>query len=368
MKIVADENIPLVEYYFGAMNEIILKPGRLISNHDLMDADILLVRSVTPVNQALLVNTKIKFVGSATIGIDHVDTAWLEANGIIWSYAKGCNATAVVEYVVTLIAALQKQGFLLQKSKRAGVIGVGNIGAQVAEKLKILGFDVIQYDPLRALQNSNFISTALQDFSDLDFITLHTPLTMHGPYPTYHMIEKDFLTRQKQDCFLVNTGRGAAINFLDLKNYGKQLHWCLDVWEHEPHIDLAIVEKTLIATPHIAGYSVQSKYRSMEMLYQAALAAEIIKAEKINPLPYPHKKISLENSIIPWQEVLLKIFDPVSTSQNMKKVLSLQLDTFDNLRKNFQDRYEWDYVECKQLQLTSEDRVLLEKLSNHSLP
>jgi erythronate-4-phosphate dehydrogenase len=234
MKIIADENIPAIKQYFGGGNELILKHGRDISRLDLLDADALLVRSVTPVNSALLHDTPVKFVGSVATGIDHLDTTWLNQANIAWYAARGFNAVAVMEYVIAVVAALQKSGCVPLHALRVGVIGVGTIGKLVVEKLKLLGCDVIQCDPFRARAESGFAGVALADLHDLDLVTVHTPLTHHGDFPTFHLIGQDFLQRQKKNCVLINTARGAVVDFAALKQWGKDLFWCLDVWENEP--------------------------------------------------------------------------------------------------------------------------------------
>lgn len=193
MKIVADENIPLIEHYFNAHGELILKPGREITAADVRDADILLVRSVTKVDQNLLAKSAVKFVGSATSGADHLDTQWLDAQGIQWSVAQGSNAVAVAEYVVCVIAALQKIRHLAGKKIRAAVVGVGTIGKLVVEKFTQLGFDVILCDPLR----TDMMTTAFSELTDLDLIAFHTPLTQTGAYPTYHLVQKTFFAKTK---------------------------------------------------------------------------------------------------------------------------------------------------------------------------
>jgi erythronate-4-phosphate dehydrogenase len=342
MKIVADENIPLLDHYFGSHSELLLKPGRLITRDDLFDADILLVRSVTKVNELLLHNTPVKFVGSTTAGADHLDTEWLDHAGIAWDVAAGCNALAVSEYVICVIAALQKQGLLLQAKMRAGVVGVGNVGRLVVDKLQKLGFEVIQYDPLRAEHEENFASVSWDEMQDLDFISLHTPLTYQGAYPTHHLIEKSFLQRQKPGCVLLSAGRGEVVSFEDLKQYGKHLHWCLDVWENEPLIDLDVLVEALIATPHIAGYSVESKLRGIEMIYQIAIEKNVVPESTVLPVLSPEyenpvKKINMSN----WRDAVLQIYDPQETTTIMKKVLSEGLASFDYLRKNFPERHEF---------------------------
>lgn len=361
MKIVADENIPLLEHYFPKPDTLIKKPGRTITRQDLLDADLLLVRSVTHVNEALLQNTPIKFVGSATAGSDHLDIAWLKKNNIKWSIATASNAIAVSEYVVTVIAALQSLNFLREKKLRAGVIGVGHIGTQVVEKLQRLGFEVMQCDPIRAAREENFPSVKLKDFTELDFITLHTPLTEEGPHPTYHLIEKDFLLRQKPGCIVLNTGRGANINFSDLKRYGQHLRWCLDVFENEPMLDSEILAKTVIATPHIAGYSVQSKYRGMQMIYQAAVRMGVISPQVIPPVEFPTVDILLSDEITCWQDVLLKIFDPRLLADRMKQQAGDIQQAFDLMRKQFV-RHEFSAVHLKNILLPEKDRALLEKI------
>lgn len=366
MKIVADENIPLVDHYFGSLGDLILKPGRAISRNDVLDAEILLVRSVTTVDQALLEGTQVKFVGSATTGADHLDTIWLNESGVRWSVAQGCNGIAVVEYVISVIAALQSMNYLKQTNLRAGVIGVGAIGSQVAEKLKALGFAVVLCDPFRLLKERDFNGVFLEDLTDLDFITLHTPLTYEGTYPTYHLIGKDFLKRQKKGCVLLNTGRGPVIHFDELKQYGQELIWCLDVWENEPLIDDDVLQKAIIATPHIAGYSVQSKYRGIEMIYQAAIQQEIITTRNISRCDYPHKMMSFSNKTMDWRDVVLSIYNPLLTTQAMKDSLNKNKNEFDALRKHFPERHEFDFVELQDILLSQQDKDVLDRLKSSS--
>lgn len=347
MKIIADENIPLLGHYFGALGQLILKPGRDIVRNDVLDADILLTRSVTLVNQALLEGTTIKFVGSTTTGLDHIDTVWLNQAGIQWSVATGCNSIAVVEYVMSVIAALQQTHILADNHLRVGVIGVGRIGSEVAIRLKSLGFSVLLCDPFRAANENDFKGVFLEEFSDLDFITLHTPLTYEGTYPTYHMIEKNFLKRQKKNCVLLNTSRGSVIDFSDLKQYGNDLIWCLDVWENEPAIDIDILQRAVIATPHIAGYSIQSKYRGVEMIYDAAIQRGVIPDLHIPRAEYPFTTLSSVNSSTDWRDEMLRLYNPLTTTQKMKDVLLQNPSLFDKLRKELPLRHEMAFVSMR---------------------
>jgi erythronate-4-phosphate dehydrogenase len=362
MQIVADESIPLIRDYFGVYGEVVTKPGREIKRADLLTADILLVRAVTTVNEQLLQNTKVRFVGSVTAGADHLDSEWLNQAGIVWNVASGCNAAAVAEYIVSVIAYLQKKDFLPQKKCRAGVIGVGHAGKRVADKLHALNFEVILCDPLRAEQEKNFYSTPIEQLADLDLITLHVPLIRLGPYPTYHFIEKQFLERQKNNCVLINTSRGEVIHSDDFKCYGKHLIWCLDVFENEPVIDREVYQPAVIATPHIAGYSVQSKFRGIEMIYQAACQHKIIHPKSMKEIKYPTQELSLNNTDMDWRDVILKIYDPSSTTQEMKQALMENENVFDELRKKFQKRNEFAYIKIIDENLNERDKLILKCL------
>ena len=358
MKIVADENIPFVNRYFGNVTNLQLLPGRSIAHRDLIDADVLLVRSVTYVTEDLLKNTRVKFVGSATTGFDHLDIEWLNEAGIAWSIAKGCNAAAVVEYVICVIAALQKMDFLNQSKPRAGVIGVGTIGQQVAQKLEQLGFDIVYCDPFR----NDINSTPLEKMTDLDLITLHVPLTRHGSHPTYHMINEHFLKNQKKNGVLLNTSRGKVISFEDLKMHGQHLVWCLDVWENEPDVDFDILEPAIIATPHIAGYSVQSKFRGIEMLYRDAVQQKIIPDRHIPLEQFPLRDLSFEGKNADWRDVVLTLFNPNAVTAQMKEVLMENAEAFDHLRKTFKHRDEFAFVNIENVVLSETDKNILHEL------
>jgi erythronate-4-phosphate dehydrogenase len=364
MKIVADEHIPAITQYFGAASELVLKQGRDITRADLLDADALFVRSVTRVDSALLADTAVKFVGSVATGIDHLDTQWLTQAGISWYAARGFNAVAVTEYVIAVVAGLQKSSLLPLQSLRVGVIGVGTIGSLVVEKLRCLGVEVVVCDPLRAQGEDGFESVSIEDFRDLDLVTMHTPLTRQGEFPTYHLIDGDFLKRQKAGCVLLNSARGSVVDFEALLEQGKHLVWCLDVWEDEPVIDLSVLQQAVIGTPHIAGYSVQSKLFGVQMLYDAACKQNIISHAGINIVPPLKRVLSFGGVKVGWRDVVLKIFDPRELSKVMRKALSENGSglTFDELRKQFNGRYEFGCVELRDVELSIEDRKILRLL------
>ncbi len=365
MKIVADHHIPFLTEYFGAGGELVLKPGRAINREDVRDADILLVRSVTKVDEKLLSGSRVKFVGSVTAGADHLDVAWLNAAGIAWSVANGFNAPPVADYVVSVIAALQRKHVLAKAGMRAAVIGVGNVGRLVAERLALLNMEVIFCDPLRKETEPDFHSTPLEDIAEVDLISLHVPLTHTGDHPTRHFIDKSFLQRQKHNAVLLNASRGAVIDAQALMLHGTHLHWCFDVWEHEPNIDKNVLNRALIATPHIAGYSVQSKIRGIEMIYQAACAHKIIEPTSKLPLEMPTQALSFSGAHHHWQDIVLGVFNPLILTAMMRAELlpeTADSHLFDEMRNKFNYRHEFRYTNIVGAEIEEQDQMLLTQL------
>jgi len=364
MKIVADQHIPFVEDYFAHAGELHLLPGRQMSTHALQDADLLLVRSVTRVDQSLLQNSNVKFVGSVTAGADHLDLNWLRNAGIEVSLASGFNAPPVADYVVSVIAALQSLDRLSAAPLTVGVIGAGHVGRRVIEKLSILNHDIIISDPLRAEQEPDFVSHGLEEFVDLDLISLHVPLT-HDHHPTNHFINDVFLKRQKPGCVLINASRGAVIDSSALLNSGRHLVWCFDVWENEPHIYPEILAESRIATPHIAGYSLQAKRRGIEMIYQAACNLGFIpQIKNSKQLQMPQFSIDAAGQRMTWQSLVLSLFNPLQMTDTMKRLLlESSLDharLFDELRLNF-NRHELAYVTLSNALLNTKDAEVLQQ-------
>lgn len=274
MLIVADENIPLLDCFFGDIGEIHRVSGRTMSNADVRDADILLVRSVTKVNRELLEGSRVRFVGTSTIGTDHVDLDWLEQSGIRFSAAPGCNANSVAEYVLSVLSLhAERRGLSDWSQLSVGIVGVGNVGGELAHKLERLGFDVRLCDPPRAdREEGDREFVALEEAMRCDVVSLHTPLTREGDHPTLHMIGESELAALNSNQLLINAGRGEVIDSSALLARLEQPNpptVALDVWEQEPRIHPGLVEKVWLATPHIAGYSLEGKVQGTEMIYQA---------------------------------------------------------------------------------------------------
>ncbi len=362
MKIVADAHIPFIQQYAGSVGDLVLKPGREIHRDDLIDADVLLVRSITRVNEALLRGTTVKFVGSITAGADHLDSDYLTSAGITWCTAHGFNAPPVADYVVSVLAALQHKRLLPQQSLRAAIIGVGCVGKCVAAHFAQLGIEVLLCDPLRAENEAGFTSTPLAEINDVDLITLHVPLTRRGAYPTYHFIDQHFLQRQKKGCVLINTSRGAVINTQDLLHYGQHLHACLDVWEHEPHIDQALLAQAVIATPHIAGYAQQSKMRGIDAIYRLAVEKKMLPVTSTGMPQLPTQQLQFAGQHHHWQDIVLGIFNPLVMTAMMRTQLLGQADAdrhFDDMRNHFNYRHELAYTTITNVQMDAASREIL---------
>ena len=273
MKIVADENIPYAREAFDALGEVVTVKGRELTREQLVDAEVLLVRSVTKVRADLLDGTCVRFVGTATIGTDHVDTGLLADRGIAFTSAPGSNANSVSEYVVAALLTLgQRDGFELA-GKTLGVVGVGNVGRRVVAKARTLGLRVLQNDPPRArAEGAEGFVELDRVLDESDFVTVHVPLTPDGPEATLRLIASSELSRLKPTAYLLNTSRGPVVagdDLLAALRDGRIAGAVLDVWENEPAIDANLLQAVAIGTPHIAGYSFDGKVNATVMLYDA---------------------------------------------------------------------------------------------------
>ena len=358
MKIVADENIPHLKAFFSRFGEITALPGRQISATHLKNADILLVRSVTPVNAQLLAGSNVKFVGTCTIGVDHLDTDYLQTNHIAYASAPGCNADGVVQYVLSALASLESASF----GKKIGVIGSGNVGGRLCKTLDALGVNVCAYDPfLTPAQNP--VLTDIGTVLACDVICMHAPLTNSGPHPTLHMINQQNLPLIKPKAILLNAGRGGTIDNQALKLHlqqGADLRVILDVWEGEPNIDLDLLDLVAFATPHIAGYSYEGRVNGSAMIFAAmakaqGMSASEIKAETQRVL----RDVNGEPSTLFCHSVTEAVLasysirdDDLRMRTTLKKAKNIGVG-FDILRKNYPQRREFGHfkIETKNAEL-----------------
>jgi erythronate-4-phosphate dehydrogenase len=355
MKIIADQNIPFVNECFSSIGQVGLYPGREITSDIVKDADILLVRSVTNVNAQLLDDSKVRFVATATIGTDHVDTDYLQKHKIGFSSAPGSNANSVAEYITAALLTVAERSHITLSGKSLGIVGVGNVGGRVAKKADSLGMKLFLNDPPLKRQTNDPIYLPLDNLYHCDFITLHTPLTHSGIDKTCHLADEKFFGSLKAGAVFLNTSRGGVMDTVALKKAmkHKRLNACvLDVWENEPNIDCELLENVDIATPHIAGYSYDGKVAGMIMIYLAACHYfNIQPSHTINDfLPPPLvETIELDISSGSEQEVIRqsvkKIYDIEADDRRTREILSVPSHNrgklFDELRKKYPVRREF---------------------------
>jgi erythronate-4-phosphate dehydrogenase len=272
MIVAADEVIPYVQAAFGTVGELRLFSGRSLRSSDLRGVDALIVRSITSVGADLLAGTSVRFVGTASIGMDHLDLDYLRGRGIAVANAAGSNANAVSEYVTAaLLATAERNGWDLA-AKSIGIIGVGHVGSLVEKKAAALGMEVMLCDPPLREATGELRYGFLDDVLAADVLTLHVPLTSDGPYPTRHMIDGGVLRRLSERQWLINTSRGAVVRGPDLKSALSRRRLggaILDVWEGEPAVDRELLSMVGIGTAHVAGSSLDGKVTGTRMMLES---------------------------------------------------------------------------------------------------
>jgi len=273
VKIVVDKKIPFINGVLEKRADVVYLEGREISRRDLLTTDALIVRTRTKCNRDLLEGTSVRFIASATIGFDHIDTSFCEANGIFWTNAAGCNSSSVQQYIGGALVHLAHKLNLTLAEKTIGVVGAGNVGSKVAKLCETIGMRVLLNDPPRERKegSNNFVSLE-KIVDESDIITLHVPLNRDGIDKTLHMGNEGFFSKLNKDQVFINSSRGEVVDTSALKSYlrSRKAKACvLDVWEHEPEIDRELLDLVDIGTPHIAGYSADGKAKGTSMSVQA---------------------------------------------------------------------------------------------------
>jgi erythronate-4-phosphate dehydrogenase len=262
-KIIADDKIPFLKGVMEPYADMVYLPGGKTTAEDVRDADAILTRTRTKCNEALLKGSRVRLIATATIGFDHIDTAYCEAAGIRWVNAPGCNSRSVLQYVTAAMATLVYVRKLSLSGLTVGVIGVGNVGSKVAGAAEAFGMCVLLNDPPRADREGAGAFVPLDTLlRESDIVTCHTPLTKEGPYPTYHLASDSFFGKMKNKAVFINTSRGPVADTGALKRAlinNKLSDYILDVWEGEPDPDPDLLNGAFIGTPHIAGYSSDGK-------------------------------------------------------------------------------------------------------------
>lgn len=372
LRLIVDENIAFADKVFSQFGKVNLMPGREITNSSLKDTDVLIVRSITNVDEELLKNTPVKFVGTATIGTDHIDLDYLKNKNIFFADAKGCNAYSVAEYVISSLLSLVVRFEFSLKDKFIGIVGVGNVGSIVAVFAEALGMRVLLNDPplKRNGDNRNFIE--LNEILNCDVVSLHTPLNLKGIDKTYHLFNSDILNKVKDGAILINSSRGAVINNLDLLTAieKKNLKIVLDVWENEPDINIKLVKNVLIATPHIAGYSYEGKVNGTKMIYNSL--CDYLDEEKTFSfdLQNPTNQLKKLDGIKKIEESLNSLISSIYSIKDddirMRKMIMMNesegILEFDLLRKNYPNRREFNNYTIKSDNLSEEIKNILKIL------
>lgn len=273
MKVIVDHKIPYIKEAISKIaDEVVFLPGDAFTKEEVKDADALIVRTRTRCNRELLEDTKVKFIATATIGYDHIDTEYCREAGIVWTNCPGCNAGSVEQYIHAVLLLLkEKKGLDLQKAV-LGIVGVGHVGSRVKRMAESLGMKVLLNDPPRADRGEEGFVDLQTIIRECDVITFHTPLNREGKYVTYHLVNEDFLFSLERTPFIINASRGEVVDtasMLAALAAGKVRDAIIDTWEYEPNISKELMEVAYLATPHIAGYSADGKANATRMSLEA---------------------------------------------------------------------------------------------------
>lgn len=354
MRITADPNIALAAEIFSPLGEVSLIPGQSWTAAAVRDADILLVRSVTRVDARLLEGTRVKFVGTATSGVDHIDTEYLKQSGIGFASAPGSNANAVAEYVLSALLVLaHEQGWSLDKMT-VGIVGYGHVGSRVTKLLGTLGMQCMLNDPPLKDLTAEARFLELEEAISADIVTLHVPLTTEGRYPTVRLLDEGKLSRLKSGAVLINTARGGVIDEPALNKRLDQrpaITAVVDCWAHEPAIDTSLLARVSLGTPHIAGYSFDGKVTATERLYRAVCRYFGLHPKQPRQVASPPIKIielgfaDDDNAADSLRRAVLAGYDVRRDAKVLKQLLSLPEEKrpgyFDELRRLYPLRREF---------------------------
>ncbi len=330
MKIVLDDKIPYIREKLEALaDEVVSKDGADISPDDLKDTQALIIRTRTRCDEQLLKDTPVQFVATATIGYDHIDTDYLRQRGIAWTNCPGCNANSVALYVQNALMLLQQEKGLELHRATLGIVGCGHVGSRVRQVAERLGMRVLVCDP--PLGDKDFVSMSEIE-QQCDIITFHVPLTHEGKYATWHLADEAFFQRLTRKPYIINTSRGPVVNnqtLLQALKEGTVRDAILDVWEHEPHLNLELLERAYIATPHIAGYSADGKVNADNMVIDALCQHfHLPHPGYVSPPPLP--------ADTPDTGSPLDLYNPLIDTQHLKE----HPEQFEYLRNHYPLRRE----------------------------
>ena len=368
MKIIADDKVPYLKGVFEPFADIEYIPGGQISRDHLVNADALITRTRTKCNNELLEGTNVKFIATATIGYDHIDTGWCDKNGILWTNAPGCNSGSVYQYVASALVNLAIKHHFDLKNKSLGVIGIGNVGRKIVKLGEWLGMRVLLNDPPRAKKDGTCGYVSLEGIlRECDIITCHVPLNMEGRDKTYHLIDEKFLDSVLPGTYLINSSRGEVVDNMALKKalqHRKKLKGAtLDVWENEPDIDLDLLNLLDFATPHIAGYSADGKANGTAMSVQSLSKFFKLPVSRWMPENIPETS-SMNFTINCYSKTDQEIFtEAILQTYNIEKDdkrLRDSVSTFEDQRGKYPIRREFD---AYQITLLNSEKEIRKKLT-----
>ena len=347
MKIVADDKIPYLKGVLEPFAQVSYLPGGKIGQSDVRDADALITRTRTRCSADLLEGSPVRFIASATIGFDHIDTEYCRQHQITWTNAAGCNAGSVNQWVAAALATLARRFQFTLEGKTLGIVGVGHVGSRVESLAQAIGMRLLCNDPprMRAEGAAGFVSLE-QVLAEADIITLHVPLSSDGPDRTLRLVDRDRIARMKTGAILLNSSRGGVVDSQALKEAlgSGRLRVALDVWENEPEIDVALLNRVTLATPHIAGYSADGKANGTAMSVQAISRFFGLGLDTWYPasLPEPQRPIlEIDGRDKTREEVLLDAiqatYDIAADDARLRK----SVETFEAQRGNYPVRREF---------------------------
>lgn len=338
MKVIVDDKVPYLKDSLTMLGfETIYIPGDKINNEVVQDADALIIRTRTKCNEKLLKGSKVKFIATATIGFDHIDISYCKQYGIEWTNAAGCNSGAVEQYVHSSLLLLQRDKGLVLKGATIGIIGVGHVGSRVVKIARELGMNTLLYDLPRMDSGEEGFVDLSTIFEKADVITFHTPLIKEGRYSTYHLADTTFFNSLKRKPFIINTSRGEVIetsSLIEALSSSKVSDAILDVWENEPDIDINLLNKAFISTPHIAGYSAEGKMNATRSSLLSL--CKFFKIDDIINLSLPPSSFCKGADYYNDGYNYLEVYNPIEDSN----ILKSRPEKFENIRSGYNFRRE----------------------------
>ena len=319
MKVIVDNKIPYIAGEIEKIaDKVVYLPGDAFTKEEVKDADALVVRTRTHCNRDLLEGSQVKFIVTATIGFDHIDTEYCHEAGIAWTNCPGCNAGSVEQYIHSVLLLLKREKGLKLKEATLGIVGVGHVGSRVKRMAESLGMKVLLNDPPRADKGEKGFVDLRTIASESDVITFHTPLIKEGIYRTYHLVDKDFLFSLKRNPVIINSSRGEVVDTASLLialSAGKVKDAVIDTWEYEPVISRELMEVAFLATPHIAGYSADGKANATRMSLEALARFFGVEAD-FCVMPPGYSGIQFSDDA---EEAYLQAYNPTRDSEWLKK-------------------------------------------------